>query len=69
MNLKHKVCINVGRVNGGKAQVIRSGQRTIRSRLLNFLFGREVGVFVLTPGRSVELVEIRELPRGGDNDG
>jgi len=67
--LKHKVCINVGRVDGGKAQVIRSGQRTIRSRLLNFLFGREVGVFVLTPGRSVELVEIRELPQGGDDDG
>ena len=61
--LKHKVCINVGCGDGGKNPVISSGQKTIRSRLLNFLFGREVGVFVLTPGRSVETVEIRELPK------
>jgi len=64
--LKHKVSINVGGADGSKNPVLRSGQRTIRSRLLNFLLGDEVGVFVLTPGRSVEVVEIRELPKGGD---
>ena len=63
--LKHKVCINVGRADGGKNPVIKSGQRTMRSRILNFLLGGKVGVFVLTPGRSVEVVEIRELPEGG----
>lgn len=65
--LKHKVCINVGGTNGCNVPVLRGGQRTIRSRLVNFLLGGEIGVFVLTPGRSVELVEIRQLPnqKGG----
>ena len=53
--LKHKVKITVS-----KDPVIQSGQRTIRGRLLNFLFGEKTGVFLLTPGKSVELVEIVE---------
>ena len=69
MNLKHKVCINVARPDGKNINVIRGGEKTIRSRLLNFLFGEKVGVFVLTPGRTVETVEIREVARGGDADG
>ena len=63
--LKHKVCINVGAEGGNKTPVLQSGQRTLRSRILNFLLGGKIGVFVLTPGRSVEVVEIRELPKGG----
>ena len=66
--LKHKICINVGNADGTKVPILRSWQMTIRNRLLNFLLGDEVGVFVLTPGRSVELVEIRELPKGGERD-
>jgi len=64
MNLKHKVRINVSRKEKGTSEIIRSGSRTIRSRLLNFLFGEPVGVFVLTPGRTVETVEICELGGG-----
>jgi len=63
--LKHKVRINIGHKDGSKTPVIQSGQRTIRSRLLNFLLGGKVGVLVLTPGATVETVEIRELPKGG----
>ena len=66
--LKHKVYINVGSDGGGKAPVIRSGQRTMRSRFLDFLLGGKIGVFVLTPGKSVQVVEIRELPEGGTQD-
>ena len=69
MSLKHKVCINVARPGSGNIRVLRGGQKTIRSRLLDFLFGENVGVFVLTPGRTVETVEIREVPTGGDTDG
>ena len=65
--LKHKVCINVGS-DDGNTPVLRSGQRTMRNRLLDFLLGGKIGVFVLTPGRSVEVVEIRELPKGGTHD-
>jgi hypothetical protein len=61
--LKHKVKITVS-----KDPVIESGQRTIRGRLLNFLFGEKTGVFLLTPGKSVELVEIIEM-EGDSNEG
>lgn len=66
--LKHKICINVGTVDKHQTPILRSGQKTIRNRLLNFLLGEKIGVFVLTPGRSVEVVEIRELSRGGNAD-
>jgi hypothetical protein len=63
--LKHKVCINVSGESGVKTPILRSGQKTIRNKALDFLLGGKIGVFVLTPGRSVEVVEIRELPKGG----
>jgi hypothetical protein len=66
--LKHKVCINVSGKDGRKTPVLRSGQKTIRNRLLDFILGGKIGVFVLTPGRSVDVVEIRELPEGGATD-
>ena len=69
MNLKHKICISVSRPNNETSEVIKSGSRTIRGRLLDFLFGEKVGVLILTPGRTVETVEIREIPEGGEDDG
>ena len=69
MNLKHKVCISVGRSDCECTNIIKSGSRTIRSRLLKFLFGEKVGVFVLTPGRTVETVEIREIAERGVANG
>lgn len=65
MGLKHKVCINVIRPDGSKTPVIRSGKRQIRSKLLNLLFGVKVGMLVITPGESVETVEIKEIKEGG----
>ena len=43
----------------------RSGTVQIRKRLLDFLFGQQVNVLVLSPGDSVQTVEIRELKEGG----
>ena len=65
MSLKHKVCINIAHPSGNLNPIIESGTRQIRKRLLNFLFGEKVNVFVLTPGDSVETVEIREI-KGGE---
>jgi hypothetical protein len=65
--LKHKVCINVSSC-GDKTSVLKSGQKTLRSKFLDFFLGRETGVFLLTPGRSVELVEIKEISEGGNSD-
>lgn len=65
MGLRHKVCINVTHPDGTNKPVIRSGTKQIRSKLLNLLFGEKVGVFVITPGDTVETVEIKEIREGG----
>jgi len=66
MGLRHKVYINVTHQDGSKNPVIRSGTMQIRSRLLDFLFGEKVGVIVLTPGNTVETVEIKEIKERGE---
>jgi len=66
MNLKHRVQINVARKDGShKKAVIKSGVSKIPQRLLNFLFGEFTEILVLTPGQSVQSVEIHEIGKGG----
>jgi hypothetical protein len=66
MNLQHKVQINVARKDGSqKKAVIKSGISKIPQRLLDFLFGEFTEVLVLTPGQSVQSVEIHEIGKGG----
>jgi stage III sporulation protein SpoIIIAA len=64
MSLKHKISICVTRPDGGETTILRGGSRTLRSRLLNLLFGEKVGIIVMTPGETVENVEIKEI--GGE---
>lgn len=64
MNMKHQVTINVTRPDGIRSPVLKSGSQTIRSKLLNLLFGEEIGLIVITPGDSVETVEIKEIRKG-----
>ena len=64
MSLKHKISIRVTRPDGGETTILRGGSRTLRSRLLNLLFGEKVGIIVMTPGETVENVEIKEI--GGE---
>ncbi|MFP3153394.1 hypothetical protein LQZ18_03000 [Lachnospiraceae bacterium ZAX-1] len=64
MNLKHKVSICVTRPDGGKTTVLKGGSRTMRSKFLNLLFGEKVSVIVVTPGETVDTVEIKEI--GGE---
>ncbi|HCQ5654175.1 hypothetical protein CS063_02685 [Sporanaerobium hydrogeniformans] len=65
MSLKHKVTINVARPGGERSSVIQSSRKTIRTRMLDFLFGKKVSLLVITPGDSVETVEIKEIKEGG----
>ena len=65
--MKHKVCINIAKPDGIPTPVVRSGTVQIRKRLLDFLFGQQVNVLVLSSGDSVQTVEIRELKEGGKN--
>ena len=64
--MKHKVCINIAKPGGTPSPVIRSGTMQVRKKLLDFLFGQQVSVLVLSPGDSVQTVEIHEM-KGGEN--
>ena len=66
MILKHRVRLNVKPMKDETTNVIQSGQRTIRARLLTWLFGEKVGLFYLSPGKTVELVEIHEVKERAD---
>lgn len=63
--MKHKVCINIAKPGGTSTPVVRSGTVQIRKRLLDFLFGQNMNVLVLSPSDTVQTVEIREMKEGG----
>ena len=65
MSLKHKVTINVAKPGGIRSPVLQSSSQTIRSKLLNLLFGEKVSLIVITPGDSVNTVVIKEIKEGG----
>lgn len=67
MSLKHKVIINVKDENGEKTRVVEGKRKTVRSRMLDLLFGKKVNLLVITPGDSVETVEIKETRKGGES--
>lgn len=58
--VKHKIYINIAKPGGAPSPVVRSGTMQIRKRILDFLFGQQVNVLVLSPGDSVQTVKIHE---------
>lgn len=66
--MKHKVKIAVS--NGGKkTQVLTSGSIRLPMRLLRWLLGDFCEIIVLTPGKTVQGVEIQEVTEGVDFSG
>ena len=66
--MKHKVKIAVS--NGGtKTQVLAGGCVRLPKRLLHWLLGDFCEILVLTPGKTVQGVEIQEVTEGGDFSG
>lgn len=63
---KHKVRINIADKNGNKQEVLQSEHRSIPKKLLTFLFGDFCEVLVLTPGETVQGIEIREMLGDGN---
>lgn len=61
MKLKHKVRINIADKNGNKQEVLQSEHRSIPKKLLTLLFGDFCEVLVLTPGETVQGIEIKEM--------
>ncbi len=67
MRFKHKVRINIADKSGNKQRVLQSEHRNIPKRLLTFLFGDFCEILVLTPGETVQGIEIKEM-RGDGNE-
>ena len=66
MKLKHKVRINVTDDVGNKQVVLQGGIRHLPRKLAKWLFGENTEILVLTPGQSIDSVEIREIGGGRD---
>lgn len=60
-NLRHKVQINIANKNGAKEKVVSSTTMSLPKRLLKMLFGDFTELFVISPGRTVEGIEIKEI--------
>lgn len=66
--MKHKVKIAVS--NGGKkTQVLTSGSIRLPMKLIRWLLGDFCEILVLTPGKTVQGVEIQEVTEGVDFSG
>ena len=63
MKLKHRVRINVTDDVGKKQTVLQSGVRHLPRKIAKLLFGENTEILVLTPGQSVESVEVHEVKR------
>lgn len=68
MGLKHKVKINVTDETGIKQAVLQGGIRNMPRKITQWLFGENMEILVLTPGKSIESVEIHELKEGAKQD-
>ena len=65
---RHIVRINLASRRGDKQRVLTSTRVSLPRRLLRFLFGDFCQVLVLTPGETVEGIEINETRKSGDQD-
>lgn len=65
MALKHKITINVTDAKGRHTAVLRGAHRKMPERLVRFLFGDYTQIYLLTPGQTVESVDVREVKEGG----
>ena len=65
MAVKHKIVINISDSGGRRKNVLKGADVKLPARLLKFLFGEFTQVYLLSPGQTVESVDIREVEEGG----
>ena len=66
MAVKHKIVINASDSSGREENVLKGADVKLPARLLKFLFGEFTQVYLLSPGQTVESVDIREVEEGGE---
>ena len=66
MAVKHRIVINISDCR--RAQEKRAEGRGCETagKVLKFLFGEFTQVYLLSPGQTVESVDIREVEEGGE---
>ena len=65
MAVKHRIVINVSDSGGRRENVLKGADAKLPTRLLKLLFGEFTQVYLLSPGQTVESVDIREVEEGG----
>ncbi len=68
MAMIHRIIINVTDPNGRRVSLLRGADMRLPARLVRFLFGDFQQVYLLSPGQTVESVNIREVKEGGRED-
>ena len=63
--MKHKITINVADADGRRTTVLKGAEKKLPTRLLRFLFGDFTQVYLLSPGQTVQSVDISEIREGG----
>lgn len=63
--MKHTITINVADEDGRRTTVLKGAERRLPTRLLRFLFGDFTQVYLLSPGQTVQSVNISEVREGG----
>ena len=64
MAIRHKIVINVSDPKGRTANVLKGASLRLPARLVRFLFGDFTQVYLLSPGQTVESVDIHEVGKG-----
>lgn len=63
--MKHTVTINVADADGHRTTVMKGAEKKLPTRLLRFLFGDFTQVYLLSPGQTVQSVDVSEVREGG----
>lgn len=68
MTLKHRITINVTDPHGKTGTVLKGADARFPARLARFLFGDFTQVYLLKPGQSVDVKEVKEGGNGNGKD-
>lgn len=67
MGIKHKITINVSDPKGKSKTILKGANMKLPARIVRLLFGDYQQIYLLSPGQTVESVDIREIPKKGED--
>lgn len=67
MGIKHKITINVSDPKGKSKTILKGANMKLPARIARLLFGDYQQIYLLSPNQTVEAVDIREIPKKGED--